>query len=278
MGYGTSRELGMTKTKKNDDASVSSVLASLKAPLEFKLPENYHLYDSPFIVAPPEYVSGARRGAKVYRLDDEFAYSVDPQTHLVCGIDEVGRGPLMGDVVASCVVLDPNNPIEGLTDSKALSESARDELYVEILEKAKFCSVGRASAQEIDAFNILNATFLAMTRAYLAIATKCDLILIDGNKVPNGISDEAEAVVKGDLRVAEISAASIVAKVTRDHDLYELDKLYPDYGFANHKGYPTKAHLEAIKNLPLLDCYRRSFGPVAAIARERGEISDDIVY
>ena len=218
---------------------------------------------------------GAARGRKKVVVPDEpFVYPVDPRHCLVCGVDEAGRGPLMGDVVAACVILDHNNMIEGLNDSKKLTEKARDALAPVIKEQAVAWSIGRASPQEIDELNILNATFLAMRRAYDAMARSCNLVLVDGNRVPATISSlgvMVETVVKGDSRVPEISAASILAKTARDADLYELDKIYPEYGFAAHKGYPTKAHLEILATLPILDCYRRSYGPVARLLAERGQ-------
>lgn len=218
---------------------------------------------------------GSGRGRKkVVAPDEPFVYPVDPRHCLVCGVDEAGRGPLMGDVVAACVILDHNNMIEGLNDSKKLTEKARDALAPVIKEQAVAWGIGRASPQEIDELNILNATFLAMRRAYDAMARSCNLVLVDGNRVPATISSlgvMVETVVKGDSKVPEISAASILAKTARDADLYELDKIYPEYGFAAHKGYPTKAHLEILATLPILDCYRRSYGPVARLLAERGQ-------
>ena len=207
----------------------------------------------------------AKAKAKAKVVYEPYEYPIDPKVYAVCGIDEAGRGPLMGDVVAACVILDHNHMIEGLNDSKKLTEKARDALAPIIKEQAIAYGIGRASPQEIDSLNILNATFLAMRRAFDAMQKSCNLALIDGNKIPKTFSDipmVMEAVVKGDARVAEISAASILAKTTRDADCYELDKLYPEYGFARHKGYPTKDHLEALANLPILPCYRKSYGPV----------------
>ena len=211
--------------------------------------------------------AGAKTSAKAKAkvVYEPYEYPIDPKVYAVCGIDEAGRGPLMGDVVAACVILDHNHMIEGLNDSKKLTEKARDALAPIIKEQAIAYGIGRASPQEIDSLNILNATFLAMRRAFDAMQKSCNLALIDGNKIPKTFSDipmVMEAVVKGDARVAEISAASILAKTTRDADCYELDKLYPEYGFARHKGYPTKDHLEALANLPILPCYRKSYGPV----------------
>ena len=179
----------------------------------------------------------------------------------IAGVDEVGRGPLVGDVVTAAVILDPNNPIAGLTDSKKLSEKKRLALFPEIQQKALAWSVGRCSPQEIDELNILQATMVAMQRAVAGLSVTPDFVVIDGNKVPN-LPMEAQAVVKGDLRVAEISAASIIAKVIRDHEMEELDKKHPEFGFAQHKGYPTKAHFAAIEEHGVIDEHRKSFGPV----------------
>lgn len=180
---------------------------------------------------------------------------------LVAGVDEVGRGPLVGDVVTAAVILDPNNPIEGLTDSKKLSEKKRLVLYPEIKEKALAWAVGRCSPEEIDHLNILQATMVAMQRAIEGLSIQPDLALIDGNRVPT-LSMDAIAVVKGDLRVQEISAASIIAKVVRDQEMEDLDKLHPEFGFAQHKGYPTKAHFAAIEQHGVIDQHRKSFKPV----------------
>lgn len=180
---------------------------------------------------------------------------------LFAGVDEVGRGPLVGDVVTAAVILDPNNPFEGLTDSKKLTEKKRLALFPEIKEKALAWSVGRCSPAEIDELNILHATMLAMTRAVEGLSVKPEYVLIDGNRVPE-LSMPGQAVVKGDLRVAEISAASIIAKVVRDQEMEELDKLHPEFGFAKHKGYPTKAHFEAIEKHGVIEQHRKSFKPV----------------
>lgn len=179
----------------------------------------------------------------------------------VAGIDEVGRGPLVGDVVTAAVILDPNNPIEGLNDSKKLSEKKRLALLPEIKEKALAWSVGRCSPSEIDELNILQATMVAMQRAIAGLKVQPDLALIDGNRCPE-LPMDSQAVVKGDLRVAEISAASIIAKVVRDQEMEELDKVHPEFGFAKHKGYPTKAHFEAIEKHGVLEEHRKSFKPV----------------
>ncbi|MEC8451320.1 MAG: ribonuclease HII, partial [Pseudomonadota bacterium] len=183
---------------------------------------------------------------------------------LIAGVDEVGRGPLVGDVVTAAVILDPENPIEGLTDSKKLSEKKRVALAQEIREKALYWNIGRASPEEIDKLNILHATMLAMIRAVEGLPVKPDFVRVDGNRVP-AWNFESEAVVKGDSLHAEISAASIIAKVERDNDMILLHEVYPQYNFAGHKGYPTKAHFEAIAEYGILDCYRKSFKPVKAL-------------
>ncbi|UGA55505.1 ribonuclease HII [Vibrio sp. VB16] len=180
---------------------------------------------------------------------------------LFAGVDEVGRGPLVGNVVTAAVILDPNNPIEGLTDSKKLSEKKRLALFPEIKEKSLAWSIGRCSPVEIDQLNILHATMLAMSRAVEGLHIQPDFVLIDGNRVPD-IVMQAQAIVKGDLRVAEISAASILAKVVRDKEMEELDNQYPEFGFAKHKGYPTKAHFEAIDKYGVIEQHRKSFKPV----------------
>ncbi|PMO34825.1 ribonuclease HII [Vibrio sp. 10N.222.52.B12] len=180
---------------------------------------------------------------------------------LVAGVDEVGRGPLVGDVVTAAVILDPNNPIEGLNDSKKLSEKKRLALLPEIKEKALAWAVGRCSPEKIDELNILQATMVAMQRAIAGLKVQPDLALIDGNRCPQ-LPMDSQAVVKGDLRVAEISAASIIAKVVRDQEMEELDKQYPQFGFAKHKGYPTKAHFEAIEEHGVISEHRKSFKPV----------------
>jgi len=187
-----------------------------------------------------------------------------PIAYCIAGVDEVGRGPLVGDVVTAAVILDLDNPIEGLMDSKRLSEKKRAVLAEEIKEKAVAWAIGRATPEEIDTINILHATMLAMQRAVADLKVTPDFVLVDGNRAPE-FSIPAKAVVKGDDRVAEISAASILAKVARDNEMIELDQQYPDYGFAKHKGYPTKVHLEKIIELGILNCYRKSFKPVAKV-------------
>ena len=186
----------------------------------------------------------------------------------VCGVDEAGRGPLVGAVVAGAVVLDPNNPIEGLKDSKKLTAVRREYLYEQIMEKAKAWGVGEASPAEIDEVNILQATMLAMRRAIEDLTTRLgtwpDKALIDGNRCPE-LSIAAEAIVKGDAKEPAISAASIVAKVTRDHQMQILHERHPEYGFAQHMGYPTEAHFAALKQYGACDQHRRSFSPVRKV-------------
>jgi ribonuclease HII len=180
----------------------------------------------------------------------------------VAGVDEAGRGPLVGSVVAAAVILDPNNPIDGLNDSKKLTEKRREKLFLEIQEKALAWSIAEASHSEIDEINILQATFLAMRRAVDTLNIQPEKVIVDGNQIPKGIEILCEAIVGGDASHAEISAASILAKVTRDRQMYELDQKYPNYGFAKHKGYPTKAHFEAIAAYGVIDQHRRSYAPV----------------
>ncbi len=186
----------------------------------------------------------------------------------VCGVDEAGRGPLVGAVVAGAVVLDPNNPIEGLKDSKKLTAARREYLYEQIMEKAKAWGVGEASPLEIDQINILQATMLAMRRAIEDLATRLgawpDKALIDGNRCPE-LPIAAEAIVKGDAKEPAISAASIVAKVTRDRQMMSLHERHPEYGFAQHMGYPTEAHFAALKQYGACDQHRRSFSPVRKV-------------
>ena len=188
----------------------------------------------------------------------EFVY---PHTHLVAGVDEVGRGPLVGAVVTAAVILDPARPIIGLNDSKKLSEKRRLSLYDEIKEKALSWSLGRAEPHEIDELNILHATMLAMQRAVAGLHITPEYVLIDGNRCP-ALPMPSMAVVKGDSRVAEISAASILAKVTRDAEMAALDAVFPQYGVAQHKGYPTAVQLAALVEHGAIEHHRRSFAPV----------------
>lgn len=178
----------------------------------------------------------------------------------IAGVDEVGRGPLVGDVVAAAVIL-PREGIAGLRDSKAMSPRQREKIAVTLLQGAVNIGLGRASPEEIDHLNILHATMLAMQRAVAALTVPPALVLVDGNRLPDW-DYPSFAVVKGDARVPEIAAASIVAKVTRDGEMAALDKRYPGYGFAAHKGYPTRQHLEALAELGPTPQHRRSFRPV----------------
>ncbi|MFT5281887.1 MAG: ribonuclease HII [Kangiellaceae bacterium] len=188
--------------------------------------------------------------------------------HFIAGVDEVGRGPLVGDVVTAAVILDPLNPIDGLTDSKKLSEKKREMLFTIIQQKSLSWSIGRASPNEIDQINILQATMLAMTRAVAGLHIQPDFVRVDGNRCPIW-AYKSEAIVKGDLSHAEISAASILAKVTRDREMVALDKLHPQYGFAGHKGYPTKQHVLALEQHGPIQQHRFSFKPVQLVASTR---------
>ena len=182
------------------------------------------------------------------------------------GTDEVGRGPLAGDVVAAAVILDPERPIAGLTDSKKLSATRRQQLAEQIKASALAWCVGRASVAEIDELNILQASLLAMERAVAGLQPEPDFVYVDGNHLPRW-RYASQAVVKGDALVPAIGAASIVAKVTRDAEMLALDTRFPGYGFAQHKGYPTGAHLAALQKLGPCAIHRRSFAPVAALCR-----------
>ena len=183
----------------------------------------------------------------------------------VAGVDEVGRGPLAGPVVAAAVILDPNNPIEGLIDSKKITEKRREVLAIEIKEKALAWAIARVDIDVIDEINILQASLRAMAISVADLKQQPDFVMIDGNKIPSELTINAEAVVKGDDRVPCISAASIIAKVFRDKEMVEMDAIYPGYGLAKHKGYPTKVHMEALQKLGVTDIHRRSFGPVKKI-------------
>ncbi|ATH77636.1 ribonuclease HII [Vreelandella venusta] len=179
----------------------------------------------------------------------------------LAGVDEVGRGPLIGSVVAAAVILDPQAPIEGLTDSKKLTARKREQLDVQIRERALAFALAEASAAEIDTLNIYHATHLAMRRAIDALMPAAEYLLVDGNRLP-GHALPGQAVVKGDARHPAIAAASILAKVARDAQMAELDLRYPEYGFARHKGYPTKEHLAALEAHGPLAEHRKSFAPV----------------
>lgn len=185
----------------------------------------------------------------------------DAADRLIAGVDEAGRGPLAGAVFAAAVILDPARPVDGLMDSKKLSEKKRSILEQQIKEKALSWSIAYASVDEIDDINILQASMLAMKRAVETLETPPDHVLVDGNRCPQ-IRFPVEAIVKGDQLVAEISAASILAKQARDKELIQLDDKYPGYGFAQHKGYGTKQHLEAIQILGPTPVHRKSFRPI----------------
>ena len=197
-------------------------------------------------------------------MKTDFPEVIYPNVQYIAGVDEVGRGPLVGDVVTAAVILDPNKPIQGLADSKKLSEKRLAFLFDQINENALAIGIGRASPEEIDQLNILHATMLAMQRAVDALPIMPDFVFIDGNRCPR-LAMPSEAIVKGDARVAEISAASIIAKVTRDREMLELDQRHPEYGFAKHKGYPTKAHFAALESFGIIAEHRQSFKPVKAI-------------
>lgn len=190
-----------------------------------------------------------------------------PQAGLIAGVDEVGRGPLCGPVIAAAVILDPLRPIEGLKDSKRLSEARREMLAAQVREHALAWCIARADVEEIDHLNILHATMLAMQRAVTGLTVQPELALVDGNRCPQ-LAVPCQALVKGDDRVPAIAAASILAKVARDREMLELDVRYPGYGIASHKGYPTKQHMQALAELGATPIHRKSFRPVReALAR-----------
>ncbi len=186
----------------------------------------------------------------------------------IAGVDEVGRGPLAGPVVAAAVILDPKRPIAGLMDSKVLSEKKREALAKEIRASAICWAIGRAEVEEIDDINILQASLLAMKRAVLQLEPGADFAQVDGNRCPE-LPCPSEAIIKGDASVACISAASIIAKVSRDNEMKEYEKIYPGYGLAKHKGYPTKQHIAALDELGITEIHRLSFGPVKRIVENR---------
>ncbi len=188
----------------------------------------------------------------------EYDSEIRERFPIICGIDEAGRGPLAGDVYAAAVVFDNDTVIEGINDSKKLSEMKREKLFDEIISKAKAYCIATASVAEIEELNILNAAMLAMKRAYEGLGIQCDLALIDGNKTPN-VDTKAFAVVKGDATSQSIAAASILAKVSRDRYMKEIDEKYPEYQFSKHKGYGTKLHYEMLKKHGISDVHRPSF-------------------
>lgn len=196
-------------------------------------------------------------------------FLIDAQwSGIIAGVDEAGRGPLAGSVVAAAVILDPNNPIEGLADSKKLSEAQRNRLSVLIKRYALSYSIAQASVAEIDDLNILQAALLAMQRAVNGLSLLPELVLVDGNRLPN-LTMSAQAIVKGDSKIKAISAASILAKVTRDGMMVEYHKQYPDYAFHIHKGYGTKQHIAEIEQFGCLDIHRRTFNPVKTLLAEK---------
>lgn len=200
------------------------------------------------------------------KLYDDSLPLFDYTNEIVCGVDEAGRGPLAGPVFAAAVILDPKKPIAGLRDSKKLSEAKRDELAIDIKIHALAWAIAQCSEAEIDALNILQASMLAMRRAVEALAVQPTLALIDGNRCPV-MTIRSEAIVKGDDKVAAISAASILAKTARDAVLVELHRQYPDYAFDQHKGYPTALHLERLRLHGISPVHRKSYGPVKALLK-----------
>lgn len=197
-------------------------------------------------------------------MADQQQMSFITADRLVAGVDEVGRGPLAGPVVTAAVILDPARPIDGLADSKKLSAVRREALAEIIMERALVWAIGRAEVDEIDEINILQATMLAMQRAVAGLSPAPGHVLVDGNRCPQ-LPCSSEAIIKGDGTVSVISAASIIAKVTRDREMVALDAEYPGYGLAGHKGYPTKAHIAALLELGVTPIHRRSFAPVRRV-------------
>lgn len=202
-----------------------------------------------------------------------FAEDINP-SEIICGADEAGRGPIAGPVYAAAVILDPDNPIEGLRDSKKLSEKQRDALAPIIKEKARAWAIASCTIEEIDELNILWASMLAMKRAIEALSISPTKALIDGNRIPKGLAIPAEAIVKGDDKVLEISAASILAKTARDAVMLDLHAQYPEYGFDRHKGYPTAYHLQQLEQFGITPVHRRSYGPVRKILEKQHQKED----
>jgi ribonuclease HII len=197
-------------------------------------------------------------------VNEKQHFKLKYQGSLLAGVDEVGRGPLAGDVVTAAVILDPEKPIQGLADSKKLTEKRRQQLALEIKEKALCWSIARSSVEEIDRYNILQATMMAMVRAVDGLEVNPEYVAVDGNRMPPW-NYAAETVVKGDDKVPAISAASILAKVCRDGEMIALDLDYPGYGFSGHKGYGTKQHMAAIKELGPSPIHRQSFEPIKSM-------------
>ncbi len=205
------------------------------------------------------------RNKQVSSLQLSFEDVFSSGISLVCGADEAGRGPIAGPVFAAAVILDPDRPIDGLRDSKKLSENRRGELARLIREKARAWSIAQCSVAEIDELNILWASMLAMKRAIEMLSIKPELALIDGNRCPRGLSVRAEAIVRGDDRIPAISAASILAKTARDAAMMELHNQYPEYGFDRHKGYPTAFHLAQLEKYGVSPVHRKTYAPVRKI-------------
>jgi len=205
-------------------------------------------------------------------MDDDYLIDI-PAYYRIAGVDEVGRGPLAGPVVAAAVILDPKNPIVGLADSKKLTETKRDNLCTIIKEKALSWAIAEASVAEIDELNILQATLLAMQRAIYALTIRPDYVLIDGNRLPE-LSIPAQAIVKGDSKIQAISAASIVAKVERDKMMVDYHKQYPDFSFHLHKAYGTPLHLSEIEQFGFLTVHRKSFNPVKTLIKQQSNIEN----
>ena len=203
-------------------------------------------------------------------MDDDYLIDIPPY-YQIAGVDEAGRGPLAGPVVAAAVILDPKNPIIGLADSKKLSETKRDSLCKIIKERALSWSVAEASVAEIDELNILQATLLAMQRAIYGLTLRPDYVLIDGNRLPE-LSIPAQAIVKGDSKIQSISAASIIAKVERDKIMVDYHKKYPDFSFHLHKAYGTPLHLSEIEQFGFLEVHRKSFNPVKTLIKQQSHI------
>jgi ribonuclease HII len=198
----------------------------------------------------------------------------DIHSGYVAGVDEAGRGPLAGPVIAAAVILDPGNPVCGLKDSKQLTPSRREALYLEITQKAISWEVGRSDVEEIDRLNILQATLLAMQRAVAGLSPPARYVLVDGNQCPR-LDCPVKAVVGGDSTIAAISAASIIAKVTRDWEMVEMDRCYPGYGLARHKGYPSREHVLALQRLGVTPLHRRSYAPVRKLLGTSEEGRDE---
>ena len=211
-----------------------------------------------------------RSSACAVSLSLPFDENLVSASRRVCGVDEAGRGPIAGPVFAAAVILDPDRPVDGLRDSKKLSERRRDELSREIREKSLAWAIAQCSVEEIDTLNILQASMLAMKRAIEGLTVLPEQALIDGNRCPQGLAIPATAIVRGDDRVPAISAASILAKTARDAVMLDLHEQYPEYGFNRHKGYPTAFHLERLKQYGVSPVHRKSYAPVRKILEMSG--------